>query len=56
MLARACLRGRNGDEESLEKSVKACVSERNEAAAAINWRFTNRDARRKLHRLYPCHS
>ena len=32
------------------------VSERNATAAAINWRFTARDARRKLHRLYPCHS
>ena len=56
VLARACLRGRNGDEDSLEKAVKANVSERNSTAAAINWRFTNRDARRKLQRLYPCHS
>ena len=56
VLARACLRGRNGDEESLEKVVNACVSERNSTAATINWRFTARDARRKLHRLYPCHS
>lgn len=56
VLARACLRGRNPDEESLERAVNAKVSERNEAAAAINWRFTARDARRKLQRLYPCHS
>ena len=55
VLARACLRGRNPDAESLERAVNANVSERN-AAAAINWRFTARDARRKLHRLYPCHS
>ena len=40
VLARACLRGRNGDEGSLEKSVDACVSDRNSAAAIINWRFT----------------
>ena len=54
--ARACLRGRNPDGESLERAVNANVSERNTTAAAINWRFTARDARRKLHRLYPCHS
>ena len=56
VLARACLRGRNGDEGSLEKSVDACVSDRNKTAAIINWRFTAKDARRKLHRLYPCHN
>ena len=56
VLARACLRGRNPDADSLERAVNANVSERNQAAAAINWRFTARDARRKLHRLYPCHS
>ena len=56
VLARACLRGRNPDADSLERAVNANVSERNATAAAINWRFTARDARRKLHRLYPCHS
>ena len=56
VLARACLRGRNGDEDSLERAVSACVSERNAAGATINWRFTAQDARRKLHRLYPCQS
>ena len=56
VLARACLRGRNPDAESLKRAVNANVLERNTTAAAINWRFTARDARRKLHRLYPCHS
>ena len=56
VLARVCLRGRNADEDSLEKAVIACVSERNATAAFIDWRFTAKDARRKLHRLYPCHS
>ena len=51
VLARACLRGRNGDEDSLERAVSACVSERNAIGATINWRFTAQDARRKLHRL-----
>ncbi len=53
VLARACLRGRTGDEDSLEKAVNANVSERNTAAAPINWRFTTRKARTKLRRLYP---
>ena len=56
VLARACLRGRNGVEDSLERAVSACVSERNAIGATINWRFTAQDARRKLHRLYPCQS
>ena len=56
VLARACLHGRNGDEDSLERGVSASVSERNAIGAAINWRFTAQDARRKLHLLYPCQS
>ncbi len=56
VLARACLRGRNADEDSLEKAVNACVSERNGMSASIDWRFTAKDARTKLRRLYPCHS
>ena len=53
VLSGACLRGRNADEDSLERAVKACVTERNTAAATIDWRFTAKDARTKLHRLYP---
>ena len=53
VLARACLRGRNGDEDRLEKAVNTNVAERNAAAAPINWRFTTRKARAKLRRLYP---
>ena len=53
VLARACLRGRNPDQDSLEKAVNACVSERDTSAAPINWRFTTRKARTKLRRLYP---
>ena len=53
VLARAFLRGRNPDQDSLEQAVNACVSERNAAAAPINWRFTTRNARTKLRRLYP---
>ena len=53
VLARACLRGRNGDEDTLQRAVTTCVTERNAAGATINWRFTAQDARRRLLRLYP---
>ena len=53
VLARACLRGRNADQDYLQRSVNACVSERNSKAAAINWQFTASQARAKLGRLYP---
>ena len=56
VLARACLHGRHGDQDSLERGVSACVSERNAAGTTINWLFTAQDARHKLHRLYPCQS
>ena len=56
VLAWACLRERNADEDSLEKALNACVSERNGTAASIDWRFNAKDVRQKLHRLYPCHS
>ena len=54
VLAKSCLHGRNRDEYNLEKAVSACVSERNAIGAAINWRLTAQDARRRLLRLYPC--
>ena len=56
VLARACLKGRNADEDALQEDISAYETERNAAATAINWRFTAQDARAKLHRLYPCHS
>ncbi|HET8630060.1 MAG TPA: IS630 family transposase, partial [Thermomicrobiales bacterium] len=39
----------------LEREVAAWVRARNQAAAAIDWRFTTADARIKLKRLYPAH-
>ncbi len=53
VLARACLKGRNPSEEALQKSISIYEAERNAAAATINWRFTTKDARAKLRRLYP---
>ena len=52
VLARTCPRGRNVDEESLEKPVNACVSERNSMTATVNWRFTAKQPRTKLRRFY----
>ena len=53
VLSRSCLNQRLPSEESLQRVVRASVRERNEARATINWRFTTKDARTKLHRLYP---
>ena len=53
VLARACLKGRNPSEEALQNSISIYEAERNAAAATINWRFTTKDARAKLRRLYP---
>ena len=52
VLSRCCLRQRLPDEDALRREVQALVKERN-AAATINWQFNTRDARAKLHRLYP---
>ena len=56
VLTRACLQGRNPDETALQRAINAYEAERNAARATINWRFTTRDARSKLHRLYPFNS
>ena len=53
VVARACLKRRNPDEDALQKNISACEAERNEAATTINWRFTTQDARAKMRRLYP---
>ena len=53
VLSRSCLKQRLSGEEALRKEVDALVTERNAARATINWRFNTRDARTKLHRLYP---
>ena len=53
VLARACLKGRIPDEDSLQKNISAYEAERNAAEATINWRFTVQNARAKMRRLYP---
>ena len=53
VLARACLKRHNPDEDALPRNIGACEAERNEAGTTINWRFTTQDARAKMRRLYP---
>ena len=53
VLARACLKGRDPDEEALQRNISVYGAERDAAAAIINWRFTAKDARAKLPRLHP---
>ena len=53
-LSRSCLKGRNPDTDALKREITAYETQRNTAAAAIDWRFNTHDARTKLHRFYPC--
>lgn len=53
VLMRQCLDRRIPDEETLKRELKAYEDKRNQARATIDWQFTSRDARIKLHRLYP---
>ena len=53
VLSRQCLDRRIPDEETLKREINAYEAKRNAAKATIDWRFTSRDARVKLHRLYP---
>ena len=48
-----CLNRRIEDEETLKREIAALETERNQAAATINWRFSTNDARDKLRRIYP---
>ena len=48
-----CLNRRIEDEASLKREIAALETERNQAAATIDWRFSTADARHKLRRIYP---
>ena len=48
-----CLNRRIEDEASLKREIAALETERNQAAATIDWRFSTTDARHKLRRIYP---
>ena len=48
-----CLNRRIEDEVSLKREIAALETERNQAGATIDWRFTITDARNKLPHIYP---
>ena len=48
-----CLARRIGDEGTLKREIAALETERNQAEATIDWRFSTVDARRKLKHIYP---
>ena len=53
VLARQCLKQRMESQEHIEQQVKAWQERRNAAQGTVDWRFTVKDARCKLKRLYP---
>jgi hypothetical protein len=55
VIAKRCLERRIGNQDTLEREVFACVKERNEQHATVQWRFTKNNARKKLERHYPIH-
>ena len=53
VLSRQCLERRIPDTDTLRREVRAWQAERNARGATIDWRFSTKDARTKLKRLYP---
>ena len=53
VLQRQCLNRRIPDQETLTREVTAWEHKRNQDAVKVNWRFTTKDARIKLKKLYP---
>lgn len=53
VLTKQCLNRRIDNRDTIENEVKAWQNQRNNKDAKINWQFTTKDARIKLHRLYP---
>ena len=53
VLSRQCLDRRIGTKATLIREVAAWEARRNADPTPVNWRFTTRDARIKLKRLYP---
>jgi DDE superfamily endonuclease len=53
VLVRQCLRRRLPDIETLRREAWAWSKERNRLGASVDWRFTTKDARVKLCKLYP---
>ena len=53
VLQRQCLKRRIPDQETLTREVAAWERKRNQGAVKVTWRFTTKDARIKLKKLYP---
>lgn len=53
VLSRQCLSRRIGDQETLKREIQAWQNRRNQQQATVHWRFTTKEARIKLKRLYP---
>ncbi len=53
VFANQCLNRRIADEVSLKREIAGLETERNQAEATIDWRFSTTDARQKLRRIYP---
>jgi transposase len=52
-LSRQCLDRRIASKEKLQQEVTAWMNERNQQKTKMEWRFSVKDARIKLKRLYP---
>ncbi len=52
-LGRQCLDQRIPEKKTMEKQVRAWTSQRNKTRTRVNWRFTTKDARIRLRKLYP---
>lgn len=53
VLSRQCLDTRIPDQATLKQKIEAWVESRNNTQTQMDWRFTTKDARIKLKRLYP---
>jgi hypothetical protein len=53
VFSKQCLARRIDEADTLKQEIAALESERNQAGATIDWRFTTGDARVKLQHLYP---
>lgn len=53
VLSNMCLKQRIANEGTLKRVIAANVAERNRQPQPVKWKFTTKDARVKMHRLYP---
>jgi len=53
VFGKQCLNRRIGDAGALKGEIAALETERNQAQATIDWRFSTVDARQKLQHIYP---